>query len=666
MRKKLFLCVLIIASTATILCSKVIHVPVDYPIIQDAITASSDGDTVLIAPGRYLQSFSLGGKKITIASLYLTTSNKAYIDSTVIACGQNSSGIIYCGMKEDNNTKIIGITIGGLDAVGSQGIVCDNSSPVISENIFKTWLNNGIKCKGNSSPTISKNSFFSYDINNLYICIDIDNSKPNIENNLFYGKRLSTAIRIRSAENVFISGNLIKNFMRGIHDVGNKTTIINNLIYNCEYGVFCEYLSNPLLINNTIVQNRNCGIGVTYGIPEVTNCILWGNKKDIEGTATFSHSCIWGCLPYDAIDNGGNVFSDPQFIDAINEDFRLKGNSPCIDAGSSDSISVMLPDYDLDLNKRIEDGNADNISVIDIGCYERGKAINPAYVSGHITLSGGSGKVEDVKVGIGTPVHPDVNGNYQFALSVPDSFYTVIASLDKYLKQEIKDVTIKSGLVTQNVNFNLEYYNPDEIIETKPDTLKFLIKSDVSGKKLFLKNISLADVYIRGLQPYNMQFYFDEEIFSIPHLIAAGDSCDVMIRVEIPIGSISYPNNIILDSLALFFNAQKQITPILFDPSIVADLKDESQEITTFQLHQNYPNPFNPSTVIEYNVPKESYIKIIVYDLLGREIQKLVDEKKSVGSYKVEFDGRGLPSGVYLCRLQTNEYNETRKLLLMK
>jgi len=82
MRKKLFLCVLIIASTATILCSKVIYVPADYPIIQDAINASSDGDTILIAPGRYEQQFSTRGKKITVSSLYLLTNDKSYIDST--------------------------------------------------------------------------------------------------------------------------------------------------------------------------------------------------------------------------------------------------------------------------------------------------------------------------------------------------------------------------------------------------------------------------------------------------------------------------------------------------------------------------------------------------------------------------------------------------------
>ena len=402
MRKKLFLCVLIIASTATILCSKVIYVPADYPIIQDAINASSDGDTILIAPGRYEQQFSTRGKKITVSSLYLLTNDKSYIDSTKLVYGMNGYPIISFGMNEDSTTKIIGLTIGG-DDLGCNGIVCDNSSPTISENIFKTVLKYGIMCKGNSNPIISKNRFLASHTNSFYCCIDIRFGSPQIENNYFGGTVNNIAIRNYSTEIVVISGNIIKGFMIGINDGGTETNLINNLIYNCFDGVYGNH-NIKLLLNNTIAYNERYGIYGGGSSTQVTNCIFWGNKKDIEGSAIISHSSILGCLPYDATDNGGNVFSDPQFVDALHEDFRLKGNSPCLDTGYSDSLSVLLPEFDLYLNKRIEDGNADNISVIDIGCYERGKAINPAYVSGHITLSGGSGKVEDVNVGIGLPL----------------------------------------------------------------------------------------------------------------------------------------------------------------------------------------------------------------------------------------------------------------------
>ena len=85
-----------------------------------------------------------------------------------------------------------------------------------------------------------------------------------------------------------------------------------------------------------------------------------------------------------------------------------------------------------------------------------------------------------------------------------------------------------------------------------------------------------------------------------------------------------------------------------------------------YSLSQNYPNPFNPSTTIEYYVPKQSRVKIAVYDILGREVAILVDEMKNAGSYQASWDASRYASGVYFCRLQTESYSSVRKLLLMK
>ncbi len=86
----------------------------------------------------------------------------------------------------------------------------------------------------------------------------------------------------------------------------------------------------------------------------------------------------------------------------------------------------------------------------------------------------------------------------------------------------------------------------------------------------------------------------------------------------------------------------------------------------TFTLSQNYPNPFNPTTTIKYQIPKLSIVKLIVYDVLGNEITKLVYEEKPAGSYEVELDGTGLQSGVYLYRLQTDSFVEAKKMVLLK
>jgi endoglucanase len=93
-----------------------------------------------------------------------------------------------------------------------------------------------------------------------------------------------------------------------------------------------------------------------------------------------------------------------------------------------------------------------------------------------------------------------------------------------------------------------------------------------------------------------------------------------------------------------------------------------------FVLEQNYPNPFNPKTVVSYQLPAlsgvegsvVSEVRLGVYDLLGREVALLVNERKAPGTYEVLFDGTNLSSGVYICRLNAGKYVESRKMMLTK
>lgn len=85
-----------------------------------------------------------------------------------------------------------------------------------------------------------------------------------------------------------------------------------------------------------------------------------------------------------------------------------------------------------------------------------------------------------------------------------------------------------------------------------------------------------------------------------------------------------------------------------------------------FYLYQNYPNPFNPTTTIQYDLPKESYVRLILYDVLGREIRILVNERQSAGTKSSAFDGTGLPSGIYFYRLQTGQTTIVKKMILTR
>ena len=85
-----------------------------------------------------------------------------------------------------------------------------------------------------------------------------------------------------------------------------------------------------------------------------------------------------------------------------------------------------------------------------------------------------------------------------------------------------------------------------------------------------------------------------------------------------------------------------------------------------FSLSQNYPNPFNPKTIINFQLSSFSNVKLIVFDVLGREVAALVNEQLKPGTYEVEWDGTDYPSGVYFYKLQTESFTETKKMILLK
>lgn len=100
--------------------------------------------------------------------------------------------------------------------------------------------------------------------------------------------------------------------------------------------------------------------------------------------------------------------------------------------------------------------------------------------------------------------------------------------------------------------------------------------------------------------------------------------------------------------------------------SILTDVNDESAGVNDFSLEQNFPNPFNPSTRINYQIAKDNFVTLKVYDIIGNEVAALVNNQQPAGKYSVDFNSANLPSGVYLYRLQAGNYIQTRKMTLIK
>lgn len=103
------------------------------------------------------------------------------------------------------------------------------------------------------------------------------------------------------------------------------------------------------------------------------------------------------------------------------------------------------------------------------------------------------------------------------------------------------------------------------------------------------------------------------------------------------------------------------------DNDLTTDIAENINDLPLINsLFQNYPNPFNPETTIQYEVKKETYVRLKVYDTLGNEVAQLANEVKKPGAYNVLFSGKGLTSGIYLYRLEMEDFVQSRKMILIK
>ena len=110
------------------------------------------------------------------------------------------------------------------------------------------------------------------------------------------------------------------------------------------------------------------------------------------------------------------------------------------------------------------------------------------------------------------------------------------------------------------------------------------------------------------------------------------------------------------DPFILTFKTQSQ-------PTSVEDYSNIPQR---FELYQNYPNPFNPETIIRFDLPENQFVSLKVYDLHGREVNKLVNNFLKAGSHEIKFDASNLPSGIYFYQIVTPKFTNTKKMILVK
>jgi hypothetical protein len=159
-------------------------------------------------------------------------------------------------------------------------------------------------------------------------------------------------------------------------------------------------------------------------------------------------------------------------------------------------------------------------------------------------------------------------------------------------------------------------------------------------------------------------------ISSGPFTMQPADTQEVVVAIYMARGSDN------LNSVTELKNTAQSLRDFYYTGTITSLENNEMEIVRDFKLYQNYPNPFNPSTKIKYSVPQASNVVIKVFDILGNEIETLVDEYKNAGRYEIDFNASNLPSGVsgkggytsgvYFYQLRTDGLVVTKKMILMK
>lgn len=500
------------------------------------------------------------------------------------------------------------------------GIYCWNASPTISNNIIDGNIGDGIFCKIGSSPTISSN-IINGNPGAGILCYE---SSPTISDNIISGNRDS-----------------------GIYCLYHSSPIIsgNSITENSAWhggGILCLYYCSPTIIGNTISENSASTSGGAIlsdvdGNPIISgNCIsrnlAHGDGAGIlcaHGDATITHNTIWRNITYGGYGGG-------------------------IAAGSGTTVTNTILWKNSDQNREQISGSP-TVRYCDVqGGWEGDGNIDcdPEFVnpdSGNFHL-----QMTSCCIDSGDPSGP----------LDPDGTVADIGAF--YFRQAPPN------------NIQLMPHANLIILPPEGGTISY---------DAWIYNLSDTNVYldtwvyacVAGIGRYG-PFHTYENVRVRPGSCLGKNNLHKSVPPMAPAGEYSYVAYIgdfghgVIDSS--YFTFTKLGTPGGKDLGWLARGDWFDAEVSAFQrqtviptlwaLMQNHPNPFNAKTTINYQLPVANHVKLEVYNLLGRKVAILVDERQEAGYRSVVWDASEVSSGLYFYKLTAGEFTETRKMILVK
>lgn len=339
----------------------------EYPSIQSAIDAASDGDVIVVASGTYGEAINFSGLAITLYGIARPTIDATGLNKSAVTCANSEGpdtildGFTITGGSYSNgggmrnyasNPTVINCTFSGNTAYSGGGMYNLFSSPTVSDCTFSANIATdygGGMFNSYSSPNVTRCTFIANIANDYGAGMHNSNSSPHVTGCSFIA-------------------NLADWYGGGMYNAYSSNPNVTNCTFSTNTGIlrgggmYNAYSSNPRVTNCTFSLNTAGLGGGMYNLtsnPIVTNCILWDNSPDeIFGIATVSYSDVLGG---NAVE--GNINQDPMFVDADSGDLHLLADSPCIDTGSNDAVPSGIT-TDLDGNPRITG------TYVDMGAYE--------------------------------------------------------------------------------------------------------------------------------------------------------------------------------------------------------------------------------------------------------------------------------------------------------
>jgi predicted outer membrane repeat protein len=615
--------VFFISLIASVLQAKTINIPNDLGTIQAGIDASTSGDTILVQPGSYLENISFNGKNVTLGSLALTTGDTSFISQTIID-GNELDHVVTFEDSEDSTAQLFGFKIINGKSSNGGGIYCNASSPKLVHLII---YNN----QAHYGPGIY-----------------LRESNAIIRNTMII-------------QNESIHTYPYRGYGGGIYCTGpNANPILENLSI-CENqadtkggAIYCADDANLRLVNCRLTDNEAISVGGGMccwecGHVSMNNILISGNKGGDGGGGIFTYDSQIEVNNATIVNNAGYGFWDRGTGDKNKEGGGLyiyKGTLTLINSIVTNNIGkyglfadIGTPQvwfsnfYDNDFGNFYNCG--DDIGIdIKTNYYD-----DPCDIFYNTQIN---------------PIFTDYE-NEDFHLS--DSSHCIGTGIDS--------LALDGSLFT-TLKYDLENNPRPSPLGSLPDIGAFENNRDYAVPvelvffQVFVNQNSVILHWETLSEANNLGFFVERKIPGHPFktigfVKGQGTTCEAF--------DYSFEDkNLTTNSYSYRLRQQD------FDGSTHYSKVQTVNvaETSTFTLYQNYPNPFNSSTRIKYDLPDNGQVELAIFNLSGQKIITLFSGYQLAGTYSYLLDIKKLASGLYLYKIMTPEYSQSKRLLVVK